>query len=198
MNSCCSDDCPVKYGWCPPQIDAETKEFTSSLNDLRSIFNLALGRYKETFPPRIVDPTEENISLYQESKNKLDDAFGQLFSLESSIEAANQSINQKLKSDEATIDQLKIRYNSDHSKLEAIRNTNLASYPMKREFQQFRMHSYVDLAYYAVGLIIIIFLLVKSVLAPPPGGIQFVTPPVALITGVAAAILAAILAVYYG
>ena len=71
MNSCCSDDCPVKYGWCPPQIDAETKEFTTSLNDLRSIFNLALERYKETFPPRIVDPTEENISLYQESKNKL-------------------------------------------------------------------------------------------------------------------------------
>ena len=198
MNSCCSDDCPVKYGWCPPEIDAEAKKFTSSLNDLKSIFNLALQRYKDTFPPRIVDPTEENISLYRESKNKLDDIFGQLFSLESSIEAANQSINKQLESDEENINKLKNRYNVDHSQLEIIRNTNLASYPMKREFQQFRMHSYVDLAYYAVGLILITYLLVKSILAPPPGGIQFVTPPVALITGGAAAILSAVLAVYYG
>jgi len=198
MNSCCSDDCPVKYGWCPPEIDAEAKKFTSSLNDLKSIFNLALQRYKDTFPPRIVDPTEENISLYRESKNKLDDIFGQLFSLESSIEAANQSINKQLESDEENINKLKNRYNVDHSQLEIIRNTNLASYPMKREFQQFRMHSYVDLAYYAVGLILITYLLVKSILVPPPGGIQFVTPPVALITGGAAAILSAVLAVYYG
>ena len=97
MNSCCSDDCPVKYGWCPPQINAEAKEYTNKLSDLTSIFNLALDRYKDTFPPRIVDPTEENISLYQQSKNKLDDIFGQLFSLESSIEVANQNINNKLR-----------------------------------------------------------------------------------------------------
>jgi hypothetical protein len=198
MNSCCSDDCPVKYGWCPPQINAEAKEYTNKLSDLTSIFNLALDRYKDTFPPRIVDPTEENISLYQQSKNKLDDIFGQLFSLESSIEVANQNINNKLQSDEASIGQLKDRYNVDHSKLEEIRNANLASYPLKREFQQFRMHSYVDLAYYVVGLCILIYILVKSVMAPPGGGIQFVTPQVALITAAAAAIVAAILAVYYG
>ena len=198
MNSCCSDDCPVKYGWCPPQINAEAKEYTNNLNDLTSIFNLALDRYKDTFPPRIVDPTEENISLYQQSKNKLDDIFGQLFSLESSIEVANQNINNKLQSDEASIGQMKDRYNVDHSRLEEIRNANLASYPLKREFQQFRMHSYVDLAYYVVGLCILIYILVKSVMAPPGGGIQFVTPQVALITAAAAAIVAAILAVYYG
>jgi len=198
MTSCCSDDCPVKYGWCPPKINAEAKTFTNSLNDFRNIFNLVLGRYKETFPPRIVDPTEENISLYQESKNKLDDIFGQLFSLESSIDMANQNINSKLESEEERIAKLKNRYNKDHSKLEIIRDSNLASYPMKREFQQFRMHSYVDLAYYVVGLIIIIYLLVKSFSSPPPEGIQFVTPKIALITGVAAAILAAILSVYYG
>ena len=198
MVSCCSDDCPVKYGWCPPQINAEAKEYTSNLNDLTSIFNLALARYKDTFPSRIVDPTDENINLYQQNKNKLDDIFGQLFSLESSIEVANQNINTQLESDEATIGQMKDRYNVDHTNLETIRNTNLASYPMKREFQQFRMHSYVDLAYYVVGLIIVIYLLGKGILAPPPNGIQFVTPQVALITGGAAAILAAILAVYYG
>ena len=198
MNSCCSDDCPVKYGWCPPQINAKAKEYTDNLSDLKSIFNLALERYKETFPPRIVDPTEENITLYQQSKNKLDDIFGQLFSLESSIEVANQNINNKLKSDEELIGTMKERYNTDHSKLEEIRNANLASYPMKREFQQFRMHSYVDLAYYVVGLIILIYILVKSIMAPPIGGIQFVTPQIALITGAAAAIVAALLAIYYG
>ena len=204
MNSCCSDDCPVKYGWCPPQINAEAKEYTNKLSDLTSIFNLALDRYKDTFPPRIVDPTEENISLYQQSKNKLDDIFGQLFSLESSIEVANQNINTQLENDETMIGQMKDRYNVDHTTLETIRNTNLASYPMKREFQQFRMHSYMDLAYYVIGLIIVIYLLVKGIFAPPPIGphmrysIQFVDPQVALITGVAAAILAAVLAVYYG
>ena len=93
---------------------------------------------------------------------------------------------------------MKERYNTDHSKLEEIRNANLASYPMKREFQQFRMHSYVDLAYYVVGLIILIYILVKSIMAPPIGGIQFVTPQIALITGAAAAIVAALLAIYYG
>ena len=198
MNSCCSDDCPVKYGWCPPQINAAAKEYTSSLNDLVSIFNLALERYKESFPARIVDPTDENINLYQQSKNKLDDIFGQLFSLESLIEANNQNINTKIESDEATVGKMKDRYNVDHAQLEIIRNTNLASYPMKREFQQFRMNSYVNLAYYVVGLIIVIYLLVKSVRAPPAGGIQFVTPQVAFITGSGAAILSAILAVYYG
>ena len=198
MNSCCSDDCPVKYGWCPPQINSAAKEYTSSLNDLISIFNLTLERYKESFPPRIVDPTDENINLYQQSKNKLDDIFGQLFSLESLIETSNQNINTKIESDEATVGKMKDRYNVDHAKLEIIRNANLASYPMKREFQQFRMNSYVNLAYYVVGLIIIICLLVKSVRAPPDDGIQFVTPQVAFITGSGAAILAAILAVYYG
>ena len=204
MVSCCSDDCPVKYGWCPPQINAAAKEYTNNLNDLTSIFNLALARYKDTFPSRIVDPTDENINLYQQNKNKLDDIFGQLFSLENSIEVANQNINTQLESDEAMLGQMKDRYNVDHTNLETIRNTNLASYPMKREFQQFRMHSYVDLAYYVVGLIIIIYLLVKGIYASPVYGphahhsIQFVTPQVALITGGSAAILAAVLAVYYG
>jgi hypothetical protein len=197
MTSCCSDDCPVKYGWCPPQANAAAKKFSNELSDLTALFNLALGRYKDTFPPRIVDPTEENISLYQQSKQKLDSIWGQLFSLENSVESAVASINTKLNGDKTNINTLKDRYNVDHSKLEVIRNANLASYPMKREFEQFRLHSYIDLGYYVIGLIIVICLLVKGILGGSPSDIQFVSPNVAKITGIAAAILGGILAVYY-
>lgn len=216
MTSCCSEDCPVKYGWCPPQINTAAKEFRSQLEDLKSIFYLALERYNNSYPPRMADPTEENMNLYSQSENQLDETFSDLFILESSVEAASNSINGEIQDETNNINNLKARYDKDHARLDTIRNTNLASYPMKREFEQFRFQTYIDLAYYIVGILIVIYIFVKAIVPNkvmtitlvPADSIArlsrasalkpFASPKVAKITAASAAIIAAILAAYYG
>ena len=89
---------------------------------------------------------------------------------------------------------------------------------MKREFEQFRFNGYIDLGYYIVASLVVVFLLFKGIMGkskmtkvfvsgkwvnikvptktnlPPP----IVSAKVAKISTMSAAVIAAILSIYYG
>jgi len=220
MASCCTSDCPVQYGYCPQnKSTAQITDFQLQLDELKIVFYLVLERYRESYPLYIAQITNnENTDLYNESKSQLDSTFNDLFILESSIESALNGLDMGIKIQDDVLLALKDRYNKDTSELDVLRNTNLASYPMKREFEQYRFNGYIDLGYYIVASLVVVFLLFKGIIGnskimkvfvsgkwvnikvpakgklPPP----IVSAKVAKISTMSAAVIAEILSIYYG
>ena len=208
MASCCTSDCPVQYGYCPEnKSNAQITDFQNQLDELKNVFYLVLERYREAYPLKMSAPNNENVDLYNESKSQLESTFNDLFILESSIESSLNEVDMGIKTQDDVISALKDRYNKDTSELEVLRNTNLASYPMKREFEQYRFNGYIDLGYYIVASLVVVFLLFKSIIGNsktmkvadhPQIRPPIVSAKVAKISTLSAAIIAAILSVYYG
>jgi len=209
--SCCTSECEKRYGKCPPPDSlAAVKDYEERLKEIINVFYLVLERYKDSYPLKMADPeNNENVRLYNESKSQLDDAFSDLYMLESEISSNLDNLDAGVKEKDAAIAQLKTRYSVDKEELEKIRNSNLASYPMKREFEQSRANGYLDLAYYIVATIFIGFLFLKAIKGPEiptaipvDGGIfqakaPFVTGKVAKISTLSAAIISGLIAAYY-
>ena len=155
------------------------------------------------------DPNDTNIRLYEESKNKLDQTFNDLYILESEIVSNLDQLDKGVDIQDNILLDLKKRYSIDKNELDNIRNSNLASYPMKREFQQTRVNGYVDLAYYVVALVSIggLFLKAKKGYGwrPTATPVKYsshqkpiVSPEVAKISTISAAIISGMIAAYYG
>ena len=209
--SCCTSDCKKQYGDCASDSSQRAiKKYQKKLDELKTIFYLALERYKESYPLAMGDSNDVNVRLYEESKNKLDQTFNDLYILESQIVSNLEQLDKGVERQDNILLDLKKRYSSDKHSLENVRNSNLASYPMKREFQQTRVNGYVDLAYYVVASVMIGSLFLKArkgygwnptaipVKYNSQAGKLIVSPEVANISTISAAIIAGLIAAYYG
>ena len=205
--SCCTSDCKKQYGKCSQtKHHSQIKYYQKQLQELNIVFYLALERYKKSYPLKIASPTSENTALYNESQSKLDDTFNDLFILESQINADIDNSDTTIQKQDDKITALKRMYGKDKKLLNNVRDTNLATYPMKREFQESRFHGYLNLAYYMAGLLLLLYLLFTAIKGskiptarmakgPPWRGVSSKTGKI--VTGMAAAV-AAIIAAYYG
>ena len=147
---------------------SNAKKYSSDLNELKTQFYLILERYKKAYPPYAANPNEENTTIYLASKSQLDNIFKDLVLLENNVHTSSGVITSSANNIDTSIDKLHKRYSKERHELNKIRDFNLASYPMKREFQQARQHGYVDIIFFVVGISILIYLLWLSI----SGGIK--------------------------
>ena len=139
------------------------KEYQDQLDQVNTLFYLIIERYKKAFILKAGNQSNENLTLYNESKNQLDRTFNDLFILESQINNSLENLDNKIKTQDDMIFDLKTKYSTDKELLDKIRDANLASYPMKREFEQWRFNGYLDIVYYVLGLLLLVFLFYKAI-----------------------------------
>ena len=180
------------------------------MDELNIIFYLILERYKTNYPLQAAYPTEENKSLYIDSKNQLDNTYSDLFILDNIIENSINNTNETLETKDNTISKLRTRFKTDKTKFDSIHQTDLAALPFKKNILEFRFQSYIQLGYYLLGVIAILILIWRGMNppptiptaipvlgGPPPVKIDKVSPRTAKIATGGAAILAAFIANYY-
>ena len=194
----------------------KAKKYTESLKELNNIFYLILERYKTEYPLKEAYPTEENNKLYADSKAQLENTYKDLFILENNIDADTSQISSKMQNDDNNIQNLEKRYSKDSDKLAKLNDGNLASYPLQRQFAKTRFYNYFDLTYFALGSLILVYLLwisivaaripVATPVATPLANVNFlptaiatfsITPTVAKIATAGAALLVGFLAYYH-
>ena len=135
------------------------KKYAADLKELTTQFYLLLERYKKAYPPYAANPNEENTTLYLASKSQLDNIFKDLVLLESNINSSSGISSTSSGELNTNIDKLHKQYSRERHELKKIRDFNLASYPMKREFQQSRQHGYVDIIFFSLGIAVLIYFL---------------------------------------
>lgn len=138
---------------------SNSKKYTADLKDLTTQFYLILERYKKAYPPYAANPTEENTSIYLASKSQLDNLFKDLIILENNVNTSSGVMNNSSCGLDTSLGKLHKLYSKDRHELKKIRDYNLASYPMKREFQQSRQHGYVDIVFFSLGIAILAYFL---------------------------------------
>ena len=142
------------------------QKYTSQLEEIKTNFFLILERYKKNFIAQAATDADEEKNLYAESKAHLTNTYKDLFILESEIDDAIKKQNTKLQTQDKNIKKLGKRYDVDSQKLGVLKDNNLASFPLKRDFERARMHSYIDLVYYIIGIIVLVFLLWLGIKKP--------------------------------
>ena len=138
---------------------SNSKKYTADLKELTTQFYLILERYKQAYPPYAANPTEENTAIYLASKSQLDNLFKDLIILENNVNTSSGVMNKSSTGLDASLGKLHKLYSKDRHELKKIRDYNLASYPMKREFQQSRQHGYVDIIFFSLGIGILVYFL---------------------------------------
>ncbi len=188
-------------------MKSKVKEYREALDELNRIFFLVLERYKTNYPLQAAYPTEENKTLYNESKNHLDNTYSDLFILDNKIDSSISQLNKTVEQKDENISVLRSRFKTDKSKFNNINQTDLASLPLKKEILEFRFQSNIQLVYYIVGIIAILILIWLGMKPPIPVAIpvigpmlkkdELVTPRTAKMATGATAILVAFIANYY-
>jgi len=138
---------------------SNSQKYAADLKELTTQFYLILERYKKAYPPYAANPNEENTTIYLASKSQLDNIFKDLVLLENNVNTSSGVLNTSSSGLDTNIDKLHKKYSKDRHELNKIRNFNLASYPMKREFQQARQHGYVDIVFFSLGIAVLIYFL---------------------------------------
>jgi len=138
---------------------SNSKKYAADLKELTTQFYLILERYKKAYPPYAANPNEENTTIYLASKSQLDNIFKDLVLLENNVNSSSGVLSTSSSGLDTNIDKLHKQYSKERHELKKIRDFNLASYPMKREFQQSRQHGYVDIIFFSVGIFVLIYLL---------------------------------------
>jgi len=192
-------------------------KYKESLQELNNVFYLILERYKTEYPLKEAYPTEENKSLYADSKAQLENTYKDLFILENNIDVDINKISggSQVKSD--NIQNLKTRYDEESAVLNKLKSSDLASYPLQRQFAKKRFYNYFDWIYYSIVAFLIIFLIWNGINIPAikknpiaksiliantkyiPSAISTfeISPKIAKIATASAALLAGVLAYYY-
>ena len=150
---------------------SKNQKYMNDLKELKTQFYLILERYKNAYPAHAATPSDENSSLYLASKADMDNIFKNLFILESKVNTSSGTMDNTINNSSKSIDELETRYSKDKNKLDKIRDFNLASYPMMREFKQVRQYGYVDIIYYIIGIALLIYFIWKGTRPqynPPP------------------------------
>ena len=188
-------------------MKSNVKEYREALDELDRIFFLVLERYKTNYPLQAAYPTEENKTLYNESKNHLDNTYSDLFILDNKVDSSISQLNKTIEQKDSTISSLRSRFKTDKSKFDNISQTDLAALPLKKEILEFRFQSNIQLGYYIVGIIAILILIWLGMKPPIPVAIPVIGPLIkkkelvslqtAKIATGATAILAAFIANYY-
>jgi hypothetical protein len=138
---------------------SNSKKYAADLKELTTQFYLILERYKKAYPPYAANPNEENTTIYLASKSQLDNIFKDLVLLENNVNSSSGVLSTSSNGLDTNIDKLHKKYSKERHELKKIRDFNLASYPMKREFQQSRQHGYVDIIFFSVGISVLVYLL---------------------------------------
>ena len=131
----------------------KSDEYKKSLRELDNIFYLILERYKTEYPLKEAYPTEENKRLYADSKSQLENTYKDLFVLENNIDAATKKISSKSTQYNDNIKNLKSRYDEESAMLKKLKDSDLASYPLKREFEKKRFYNYFAVVYYSIAAV---------------------------------------------
>ena len=114
---------------------SKNQKYMNDLKELKTQFYLILERYKNAYPAHAATPSDENSSLYLASKADMDNIFKNLFILESKVNTSSGTMDNTINNSSKSIDELETRYSKDKNKLDKIRDFNLASYAMVREFK---------------------------------------------------------------
>ena len=137
----------------------KSDEYKKSLRELDNIFYLILERYKTEYPLKEAYPTEENRRLYADSKSQLENTYKDLFVLENNIDAATKKISTKSTQYNDNIKNLKSRYDEESAMLKKLKDSDLASYPLQREFEKKRFYNYFAVVYYSIAAVFLIYLI---------------------------------------
>jgi len=143
------------------------------LKELKTQFYLILERYKKAYPAHAATPSEENSSIYLASKAQMDNIFKNMFILESKVNSSSGTMGDNISSKDKKLDKLETRYSKDRKKLDKIRNYDLASYPMKREFKQVRQYGYIEIIYFVISIAVLVYFIWKGI----PAGLHPHAPP---------------------
>ena len=192
-------------------------KYKESLQELNNVFYLILERYKTEYPLKEAYPTEENKSLYADSKAQLENTYKDLFILENNIDVDINKISGGSQVNSDNIQNLKTRYDEESAVLNKLKSSDLASYPLQRQFAKKRFYNYFDWIYYSIVAFLIIFLIWNGINIPAikknpiaksiliantkylPSAISTfeISPKIAKIATASAALLAGVLAYYY-
>ena len=192
-------------------------KYKESLQELNNDFYLILERYKTEYPLKEAYPTEENKSLYADSKAQLENTYKDLFILENNIDVDINKISGGSQVNSDNIQNLKTRYDKESAVLNKLKSSDLASYPLQRQFAKKRFYNYFDWIYYSIVAFRIIFLIWNGINIPAikknpiaksiliantkylPSAISTfeISPKIAKIATASAALLAGVLAYYY-
>lgn len=197
----------------------KANKYKESLQELNNVFYLILERYKTEYPLKEAYPTEENKSLYADSKAQLENTYKDLFVLENNVDADITNISDGSQGHNDDIQNLKSRYDKDSAVLNKLKSSDLASYPLQRQFAKKRFYNYFDWIYYSIGALLIVYLIwtgrnsvagIKDIpIATPvfsPANAKYlptaiatfvISPKVAQIGTASAALFAGIIAYYY-
>ena len=143
------------------------KKYKESLQELNNVFYLILERYKTEYPLKEAYPTEENKSLYADSKAQLENTYKDLFVLENNINADIENLSGGAQGQDDDIQNLKNRYDKDSAVLNKLKSSDLASYPLQQQFSKKRFYNYIDWIYYSIGGLLIIYLIWRGIIVVP-------------------------------